>query len=705
MDHKRALTSVDLRALVPELSAYTGAVLDKAYLYGEDLVRLKLRDFERGRIELLIEVGDRKRVHTVDPEHVPDAPERPPNFAKMLRNRIAGANLVGVEQYGFDRILQFHFEREDTETTIVAELFGDGNVAVLDADGTVIDSLRTVRLSSRTVAPGAAYGFPEARVDPLALEYDPFRERMAASETDLVRTLATQFDLGGDWAEELCTRAGVEKTLPIAEATDEQYESLYWELNALADRLEEGPLDPRVYYTDEQPIDVTPLPFEERAGQTAERFEKFNAALDTYFHALETTTEEEAQPTEPNRPDFESEIEKQQRIIEQQRQAIADFEADAEAYRTQAETLYAHYDLVDELLSTVQRAREAGEDWPSIESTLAAGADQGIPAAEAVESIDPEEERLQIRLDEQTIWLDVTADLEHNADRLYTEAKRIEEKKAGAEAAIEDTKERLEEIKARREAWEADPESDDESDEDAAETRTDEEWLSMASIPVRGADDDAWYEQFRWYRTRDGFLVIGGRDADQNEALVKKYLEPGDRFLHTQARGGPVTILKAAGPSESGADVTIPEQAEREAAQFAVSYSSIWKDGRYAGDVYAVDHDQVSKTPESGEFLEKGAFAIRGDRTYYDDVAVGVAVGISCEPDTRVIGGPPVGIDERTVTAIHVEPGRYAQGDVAKRIYRTFRERFRDTDFVRAVASPDRIQHFLPPGGSRIVEE
>ncbi len=704
MDHKRALTSVDLRALVPELSAYTGAVLDKAYLYGDDLVRLKLRDFERGRIELLIEVGDRKRVHTADPDHVPDAPERPPNFAKMLRNRIAGANLVGVEQYGFDRIIQLHFEREDAATTIVAELFGDGNVAVLDADGTVIDSLRTVRLRSRTVAPGDPYGFPEARVDPLALEYEPFRERMADSETDLVRTLATQFDLGGDWAEELCTRAGVEKTLDIASATDADYEPLYWELDALADRLAEGPLDPRVYYADDQPVDVTPLPFEERAGQPAERFETFNGALDAYFRELETSAEEETQPTEPSRPDFESEIEKQQRIIDQQRQAIADFEADAEAYRTQAETLYAHYDLVDELLTTVRHARERGEDWASIESTLTAGANRGIPAAEAVESVDPGEERLRIHLDDQTIWLDATADLEHNADRLYTEAKRIEEKKAGAEAAIEDTRERLEEVKERREAWTAEPEPSDEPAE-SSESRTDDEWLSMASIPVRGADSDAWYEQFRWYRTRDDFLVIGGRDADQNEALVKKYLEPGDRFLHTQARGGPVTILKAAGPSESGADVTIPDRAELEAARFAVSYSSVWKDGRYAGDVYAVDYDQVSKTPESGEFLEKGAFAVRGDRTYYDDVAVGVAVGITCEPDTRVVGGPPVGVDERTVTSVHVEPGRYAQGDVAKRIYRTFRERFEDTDFVRAVASPDRIQHFLPPGGSRIVEE
>jgi hypothetical protein len=85
-------------------------------------------------------------------------------------------------------------------------------------------------------------------------------------------------------------------------------------------------------------------------------------------------------------------------------------------------------------------------------------------------------------------------------------------------------------------------------------------------------------------------------------------------------------------------------------------------------------------------------------------VAVGVAVGITCEPETRVIGGPPAPVEERAETAIAVEPGRYAQNDTAKRLYREFRERFADQSFVRKVASADRIQEFLPPGGSRIVE-
>jgi predicted ribosome quality control (RQC) complex YloA/Tae2 family protein len=303
---------------------------------------------------------------------------------------------------------------------------------------------------------------------------------------------------------------------------------------------------------------------------------------------------------------------------------------------------------------------------------------------------------------EYTVTLRVEGGVEKNADRLYTEAKRIEEKKEGAEDAIAETRGELARIEKRREQWSADgAEEADDGDEDEEAEEVD--WLSRSSIPVRASEE--WYEQFRWFHTSDGFLVIGGRDADGNEEIVKKYLDRGDCFFHTQAQGGPATVLKATGPSESYDDgLTIPDRSAREAAQFAVSYSSVWKDGKFAGDVYMVDHDQVSKTPESGEYLEKGGFAIRGDRTYYRDVAVGVSVGITCEPETRVIGGPPDAIEDRVATAIEIEPGRYAQNDVAKRLYREFRERFVDTSFVRKVASPDRIQHFLPPGGSRTVE-
>ncbi|MDQ2049501.1 ribosome rescue protein RqcH [Natronolimnohabitans sp. A-GB9] len=709
MDPKRELTSVDLAALVGELGAYEGAKVDKAYLYGDDLVRLKMRDFDRGRVELVLEVGEIKRAHTVAPERVPDAPGRPPQFAMMLRNRLSGADFAGVSQYEFDRILEFVFERDDGTTRIIVELFGQGNVAVTDGEYEVIDCLETVRLKSRTVVPGSRYEFPDSRTNPLTVSREAFDHEMDQSDTDVVRTLATQLNFGGLYAEEICTRAGVEKAMDIDDADEDVYDRIYEAIERLALDLRNGNFDPRLYIADEDEeddesagrvVDTTPFPLEEHAELAAEPYDSFLAALDDYFYRLELDEEEEPDPTE-QRPDFEEEIAKHERIIEQQQGAIEGFEQEAEALREQAESLYAEYGLVDDILSTVREAREQDRPWDEIEQRFEEGAEQGIEAAEAVVDIDGSEGVVTVEIDGERIDLVAQQGVEQNADRLYTEAKRVEEKKEGALAAIEDTREDLEEVKQRRDRWEAEDAAEDEEDEDEQEER---DWLAEPSVPIR--ENEPWFDRFRWFHTSDGYLVIGGRNADQNEELVKKYLEPGDKVLHTQAHGGPVTVLKATDPSEaSSADIELPDSSIEEAAQFAVSYSSVWKDGRYAGDVYAVDSDQVTKTPESGEYLEKGGFAIRGDRTYYRDTPVGVAVGVQCEPYTRVIGGPPSAIEDQAETTIELEPGRYAQADAAKRLYRRFRERFEDESFVRKIASPDRIQHFMPPGGSRITED
>jgi predicted ribosome quality control (RQC) complex YloA/Tae2 family protein len=721
MERKRECSSVDVRALAGELREFTGMVVDKAYRYPGDLLRLKCRDFDRGRTELLIEAGTLKRAHVANVSHVPDAPGRPPNFAKMLRNRITGANLVAVSQYEFDRILVFEFEREDQDTTIVAELFGDGNVVVLDgrperdsagetaagdaAGLEVVDCFETVRLKSRTVATGEPYAFPESRVDPFAIDAAAFAERMADSDTDLVRTLATQLNFGGLYAEELCTRADVEKIIDIAEADDDDFEAIYDAVTDLRDRLERADLDPCVYREDGLVIDATPFPLSEYDGLERTDHETFNDALDAYFHEFdpEATTGSDVGDGDASRdpgPDFEAEIAKRQRIVDQQVGAIEDFTEQADAEREKAELLYANYDLVDDVLSAVQRAREDGVDWAQIGETFAEGAEAGVERAEAVEDVDGENGTVTVSIDDRRIALDAHVGVEKNANRLYEEAKRIEEKRDGAEEALAATEAELESLRERQAAAEAD--GDDEPDREAEGGEAETDWLSMKSIPLRA--DEQWYERFRWFHTSDDFLVIGGRNADQNEELVEKYLSGGDRFFHAQAHGGPVTILKATGPSEPSRDVDFPESSRRQAAQFAVSYSSVWKDGRFGGDAYAVDPEQVSQTPESGEYLEKGGFAIRGERTYYRDVAVGVSVGITCEPETRVIGGPPDAIEDRVATAIELEPGRYAQNDVAKRLYREFRDRFEDTSFVRKVASPDLIQHFLPAGGSRMVE-
>lgn len=691
MEPKQELASIDIAAIVRELADTSGAFFDKAYLYPEDdLLRLKLRHHDLGRLELIAAVGENKRIHLADPETVPDAPGRPPNFAKMLRNRLEGGRLASVEQVGFDRIVRIDFDVPDGAVSIYVELFGDGNLAVVGTDDEIVDCLRTVRLRSRSVVPGESYKPPSQRIDPFALDRDTFDTLMADSDTDIVRTLATQLNLGGRYAEELCTRAEVEKTLDISAADSDTYDAVFDALVDLKAGIDDGEFEPTVYEDDHGVVDVSPFDLQELADFETTTHETVSAAVESYFRRLPERSRDEGGTDETS--ELEEERARLNRILEHQERTIEEYHEEAQRYREQAELLYANYDLVDEVISTVHAAREQGHGWSAIEERLDELAAEEVEAATAVTAVHPETARITIELDGEPVAVEVDVGVEHNANRLYQEAKAVEEKIEGAREAMAETEDELAELEESEPAPTSPPADDAPTD-----------WLSMRSVPVRRPEH--WFERFRWFHTSDGYLVIGGRNAKQNEELIKKYAEPYDRVFHTQAHGGPVTLVKATDPSEAGREVDFPETTLEEAAQFAVSYSSVWKDGHFAGDVYLVRPEQLTKEAESGEYVAAGGFVVRGERDYYNDTPIGVTVGITCEPETRVIGGPPAAIEPRVVTSASVEPGRFAQADVAKRIYRMFRERFTDESFVRKVASPDQIQHFLPPGTSRIVED
>ncbi len=47
--------------------------------------------------------------------------------------------------------------------------------------------------------------------------------------------------------------------------------------------------------------------------------------------------------------------------------------------------------------------------------------------------------------------------------------------------------------------------------------------MEHISVPKKRVKKNLkWYEKLRWFVTSDNVLVIGGRDAGTNEAVVKK---------------------------------------------------------------------------------------------------------------------------------------------------------------------------------------
>jgi hypothetical protein len=202
-----------------------------------------------------------------------------------------------------------------------------------------------------------------------------------------------------------------------------------------------------------------------------------------------------------------------------------------------------------------------------------------------------------------------------------------------------------------------------------------------------------WYHRFRWFLTSDGIVVLGGRDASQNEELVKKYMGGQDLFVHADVHGASVVIVKG---KTGHMD---------EVAQFAASYSGAYRSGHFSADVYSVLPSQVSKTPESGEFISRGSFIVRGERTWYRNVPLAVGIGLMLEPNVAVIGGPPAAVQRKTKAYAELRPGRFEPNDVAKKVLRILKEKVSDDEqkALKGILNTDHVAAFVPPGGSDIV--
>lgn len=40
-----------------------------------------------------------------------------------------------------------------------------------------------------------------------------------------------------------------------------------------------------------------------------------------------------------------------------------------------------------------------------------------------------------------------------------------------------------------------------------------------------------WFEKFNWFVSSENYLIISGRDAQQNELVVKRYMKKGDLYV------------------------------------------------------------------------------------------------------------------------------------------------------------------------------
>ncbi|HLC60203.1 MAG TPA: NFACT RNA binding domain-containing protein [Candidatus Nanoarchaeia archaeon] len=259
------------------------------------------------------------------------------------------------------------------------------------------------------------------------------------------------------------------------------------------------------------------------------------------------------------------------------------------------------------------------------------------------------------------LTLDLTKSIEENAAAYFERAKKSKKKIVGAQTALNENLKKLKELEQKMDKITVEKSKQEKLKEKKAE----------------------WYEKFRWFKSSEGFLVVGGRDATSNEIVIKKHTDQNDLVFHTDMAGSPFFVVKTEGKP-------VGEKTKEETADATCTFSRAWKLGLQTSPVFYVNPDQVSKKTKAGEFMGKGAFMIYG-KTNYISNKINLAIGIS--QNHQIMAGPLDAIKTHCEKYVKLVQGDEKSSSVAKYIQH------------KIGGSLDEIIRALPSGGFKVTKE
>jgi len=595
---KKNISNIDLHFIVTELNDILkeGFISNIYELPNTNILRFKCRS-KQGNKNLIIDPQSR-----VNMTRFKYPTERyPSQFIMGLRKFMKGRRIQKIYQYNFDRIMVFQLQSRDGEPwKFVVELFGKGNYILVNGEGLTVFAKSYKKFRDRSILANKPYDFPRSWGTNIKdVNKENIAEMIEGKEKEIVRILARKVAVGGYVAEEMCLRAGIDKTNKPEVITEGDIDKIAQEFDEFNRKLNENEYNPHLILNkDKRPIGFEPLELKIYDEYEKDYRETFNEVIDDFFSRFETKKLYGGKTKKSK-----SKVKKYQKILKQQEKSIVNLAEKREKYQRIADLIYQNLYPLDNLIKTIMnQKRNEGKDWKDIGKILREGKEKDIPECKLFQRIFKKERKVRVNLGDIQYKMDLTKNASDNAQYLYEKASKCRKKIEGAKKAIKRTKEKIEKLKDKS-------------------VKVEEQQAVLLKEPKK-----KWYEKYRWFKSSDGFIIIGGRSANSNEALVKKHMNPNDLFFHTEVRGASVCLVK----NDQGKE--IPDGTIQETAQFAACYSSAWKKGWGNADIFYVDPEQVSKSPKAGEYLTKGSFIISGNKNYLPKPELELSIGLDFEP-------------------------------------------------------------------------
>ena len=633
----KTMSNVDIYTISTELNnILEGARVDKTFQPNKDTVVMRFHIAGTGRVDVVFQAGTRIHISQYPLEN----PTRPPSFPMLLRKRLRGSNVISVKQHHFDRIVEIKMKKDQTYTLII-ELFAQGNIILLDEENNIIMPLKRKSWSDRDISSKKEYIYPpENGINPLTIEFDKFYEIISNSDSDLVRTLARN-GFGSLYAEEIILKTNeirenndkeiIDKKTDINNLSKEDIEDVFCGLNKLFEPLKNQEFKPTIISDGKE--DVVPLEISQYKEFKQTPYKTFNEACDEFY-----SSKVKGEITDVQERVWNKKVGKFSKRLKLQEETLENFEKTIEISQKRGELLYQYYTQIEDIINTINNARDKDYSYKDINKTLQSAKENGLESLKILDNVD-KLGILNLEIEDTKISIDSRKPIPENAEVFYEKAKKSKRKIKGALIAIEKTKKQLADMESKK-----------------------EKAMEHIMVPTKRVKKELkWFEKLRWFITSEGNLVLGGKDANSNENVVKKYLDNNDIYMHADIHGAPSIAIKLT-------DHTINDNILKESAIFAASFSTAWSKGYSNQDVFWVKPDQVSKTPEPGEFLPKGAFVIRGQRTFVRSAKLRIGVGIVDYEGKRIMAGPVDAMEKYCNKYVIIKPGYTKKEAMAKSI-------------------------------------
>ncbi|XP_046507447.1 ribosome quality control complex subunit NEMF [Equus quagga] len=642
---KTRFSSVDLRAVLVELNAsLLGMRVNNVYDVDNKtyLIRLQKPDF---KATLLLESGI--RIHTTEFEWPKNM--MPSSFAMKCRKHLKSRRLVSAKQLGVDRIVDFQFGSDEAAYHLIIELYDRGNIVLTDYEYLILNILRFRTDESDDVkfAVRERYPVDHARAAEPLLTLERLTEIIASAPKGelLKRVLNPLLPYGPALIEHCLIENGFSGNVKV----DEKFESKDIEKVLVCLQKAEDYMKTTSNFSGKgyiiQKREMKPSLEVDKPTQDILTYEEFHPFL---FSQHSQCPYIEFESFDKAVDEFYSKIEGQKidlKALQQEKQALKkldnvrkDHEDRLEALqqaqeidKLKGELIEMNLQIVDRAIQVVRSALANQIDWTEIGLIVKEAQAQGDPVANAIKELKLQTNHVTMLLrnpyllsEEEDDDVDGDISVEKNETEppkgkkkkqknkqlqkpqknrpllvdvdlslsAYANAKKYYDHKRYAAKKTQKT------VEAAEKAFKS------------AEKKTKQTLKEVQTVTsIQKARKVYWFEKFLWFISSENYLIIGGRDQQQNEIIVKRYLTPGDIYVHADLHGATSCVIK------NPTGEAIPPRTLTEAGTMALCYSAAW-DARVITSAWWVYHHQVSKTAPTGEYLTTGSFMIRGKKNF-----------------------------------------------------------------------------------------